>query len=464
MAVTKLWPIKGRLRQVLTYIKNPEKTVSCETETNELEAVIDYAVDSNKTEFVDGENEVIKSFVSGINCSPELATHEMMAVKKRFSKESDPVAYHGYQSFAPGEATPEIAHEISVKLARRLWGSRYQVVVATHLDKTNHLHSHFVINTVSFVDGIRFHSTAKDYHDMRAESDDLCLQYGLSIIEEPHYGRTKHYAEWRAEKEQRPTWRGLIRKDVDDAIDAAITEKQFFYNLVSLGYEIRNDRKDISVKPPGKQSFVRLCRNFGEEYSREVIRDRILLNERRKVLVPDIQRKNKYARYRGNEKPRKKATGFRALYLHYCYLLGYLPKSKPKSNKRLHFLLREDLIKMDEISKEARLLASNKIDTDEQLSSYKQSLNSKIDGLSTKRKELYNRKRSRSVKNVPEKLKNINDEISEISKELSKTKKEVKLCEQIEIRSEVMKEKIKTIKKEENQKKEMKQHEYGRFR
>ena len=152
------------------------------------------------------------------------------------------------------------------------------------------------------------------------------------------------------------------------------------------------------------------------------------------------------------------------MYLHYCYLLGYLPKSKPKSNKRLHFLLREDLIKMDEISKEARLLASNKIDTNEQLSSYKQSLNSKIDELSTKRKELYNRKRSRSVKNVPEKLKDINDEISEISKELSKTKKEVKLCEQIEIRSEVMKEKIKTIKKEENQKKEMKQHEYGRFR
>ena len=68
----------------------------------------------------------------------------MLAAKKRFGKEDGTVAYHGYQSFAPGEATPELAHEIGVKLATRLWGNRYQVIVATHLDKENHLHNHFV--------------------------------------------------------------------------------------------------------------------------------------------------------------------------------------------------------------------------------------------------------------------------------------------------------------------------------
>jgi hypothetical protein len=81
----------------------------------------------------------------------------MIAVKKHFGKEGGTTAYHGYQSFAPGEATPEITHEIAVKLAERLWGEKYQVVVATHLDKANHLHSHFVLNTLSFVDEKKFH-------------------------------------------------------------------------------------------------------------------------------------------------------------------------------------------------------------------------------------------------------------------------------------------------------------------
>jgi hypothetical protein len=77
----------------------------------------------------------MQQFVSGVNCHPATAREEMIAVKKRFGKEDGTVAYHGYQSFAPGEATPEMAHEIGVKLAQQLWGDKYQVIVATHLDK-----------------------------------------------------------------------------------------------------------------------------------------------------------------------------------------------------------------------------------------------------------------------------------------------------------------------------------------
>ena len=97
------------------------------------------------------------------------------------------------------------AYFIGIKLAARLWGDRYQVIVATHLDRENHLHNHFVLNTVSFVDGIKYHRTAKDYHDMQAVSDELCREYGLSVIENPQYGKSKHYGEWRAEQENRPT-------------------------------------------------------------------------------------------------------------------------------------------------------------------------------------------------------------------------------------------------------------------
>ena len=91
------------------------------------------------------------------------------------------MAYHGYQSFAPGEATPELAHEIGLALAKKLWGEKYQVLVATHLDRENHLHNHFVLNTVSFVDGIKYHRTEQDYFDMQRESDRLCREYGCLL-------------------------------------------------------------------------------------------------------------------------------------------------------------------------------------------------------------------------------------------------------------------------------------------
>ena len=190
MAVTSIWRVKGWLGKLVIYVENPDKTTNPKSVKAEgLEDVLRYAVNSSKTQKADDEDaEILHSFVSGINCHPSTARQEMNAVKKRFGKEGGVVAYHGYQSFAPGEATPEIAHEIGVKLAQELWGKGYQVIVATHLDKQNHLHSHFVVNTVSFVNGIRYHRTAKDYHDMQTISDRLCREYNLSVIENGKWG------------------------------------------------------------------------------------------------------------------------------------------------------------------------------------------------------------------------------------------------------------------------------------
>ena len=248
MAVTSIWRVNGWLGKVVVYVENPDKTTNpefyengdmTERECQGLDDVISYAVNSRKTEQHKEDSDVLERFVSGINCHPATARAEMMAVKKRFGKEDGTIAYHGYQSFAPGEATPEMAHKIGVELAQRLWGDRYQVVVATHLDKANHLHSHFVLNTVSFVDGIKYHRTAKDYHEMQTVSDTLCREYGLSVIENPQPGKGKHYGEWRAEQEQRPTWRGIVRSDVDEVIRQSMTERQFFENLHRKGYEVK---------------------------------------------------------------------------------------------------------------------------------------------------------------------------------------------------------------------------------
>ena len=403
--------------------------------------MIEYAVNSDKTEKQPREDtKVLQRFVSGVNCFPGTAREEMMAVKRRFGKENGTVAYHGYQSFAPGDATPEIAHEIGVKLAQRLWGDRYQVLVATHLDHENHLHNHFVVNTVSFVDGIKYYRSEKDYWKLRRISDELCREYGLSVIENPQRGKSQHYGEWRAEKEGRPTWNSSIKDDIDEAIRQSMTERQFWAYLQSHGYQVKIG-KDISVRQPGKERFVRLARNLGDEYTLEHIQERIVSHSRGTVL-PEVERKAQRTEYRRDLSRVKKATGFRALYYHYCYLLGFFPQKKPKYNKRVHYLLREDLMKMDVISEEAKLLARCQIDTAEQLSSYHSKLEAQIDTMTAKRTALYKSQRTVAVKNDTEKLAAVKAEAYALSKELKRLRKEVRLCEDIATRSGAIMEKV----------------------
>lgn len=456
MAVTSIWRVKGWLGKVVIYVENPRKTTNpvyyekedmTERQMQGLSDVIAYAMSSKKTQPTNESAEVMQQFVSGINCYPSTAREEMLAVKRRFGKEDGTVAYHGYQSFAPGEVTPELAHQIGIELAQQLWGDKYQVIVATHLDKDNHIHSHFVVNTVSFIDGIKYHRTEKDYYEMRKASDELCREYRLSVIENPQPGKSKQYGEWRAEQEQRPTWRGIVRTDVDESIRKAMTERQFFDNLRKKGYEIKTG-KDISVRPPSKPRFVRLARNFGEDYSIEGIRKRILEQNRRILPEPEPKPKVYHAKLKGSFQTTKKITGFRALYLHYCYLLGCFPKGRKPNNKRIHFLLREDLIKLDAITKEVRLLAEHRIDTAQQLSSYKSELERRVEILTTARRKLYRQQRTVAVKTDADRMSQVKAQISALSRELATIRKEVKLCDDIAIRSGVMKEKIRAVRED----------------
>jgi len=146
MATTSLWRVHGWLGKLVVYVENPDKTENpaffekpdvTEQQTQELADVIEYAVNAQKTVALSGDETipVTRQFVSGVNVSPVTARDSMMRTKREFRKTDGVAAYHGYQSFAPGEATPEVAHEIGMKLARQLWGGKYQVLVATHLDK-----------------------------------------------------------------------------------------------------------------------------------------------------------------------------------------------------------------------------------------------------------------------------------------------------------------------------------------
>ena len=462
MAVTSLWRVNGWLGKVMIYVENPEKTTNpayfakqnmTDMQAQGLSDVIEYALNQEKTYHEDAGN--LKSLVSGINCYPGTAREEMLRVKRQYGKEDGTVAYHGYQSFGPGEATPEIAHEIGVKLAQRLWGDRYQVLVATHLDHTNHLHNHFVLNTVSFKDGIKYHRTKDDYDAMRKASDDLCREYGLSVIDNPLPGKADHYAAWKAKQEGRPIWPNLVRDDVDEAIRQSMTMQQFWANLKKRGYEIKA-KKLLYLKPPGSDYFCRIERHFGHDYSVEGIADRILAQRARERVLPEPEREFKKVPFKGKTDKVRKITGFRALYIHYCFLLGYIPMKSPHSNKRLHFLLREDLLKMEAISNEVRLLARCHIDTAEQLSSYQESVEAKIEAVKGKRKVLYKRQRTVSVKSDEQKLEALKADIDALSAELKALRKEVRLCEGIAERSGIMLEKLRKVQKETYKEKEEK--------
>ena len=486
MATTSIWSIKGWLGKVVIYVENPNKTVNPEItklpelfnmeEENKqsLSDVIAYAINDEKTrqyekagaghtDEIDNEDEVVmQQYVSGINCTPTTARTEMMAVKKRYGKDEGIMAFHGYQSFAPGECTPAIAHEIGIKLAEELWGSRFQVLVATHLDKAHHLHNHFVVNSVSFADGKRYHRTNQDYKDMRNISDRLCREYGLSVIEKPKPGKSKHYGEWRAEREGKPTYRGLVKSDVDEAIQKARTEKQFYYYLKEKGYSFKFG-KDITVCPEGRDRGLKLARNFGEEYTIEAICRRILEQTvESKSFTPPIKIEKKPCAVilHGSLQQTRKIGGLRGLYLHYCYLLGILPKNRsPINQKQMHFLLREDLRKLNIISKETRLLCHYRIDTTEQLFSLKEDLQGQMSELIEKRKHL--RYRCRSIREKG-KLTEVKAEIFTLTKQIGKLREEVILCDGIAARSGVIKEKLKIVRQEKNQEKEEKQHEHIR--
>lgn len=246
--------------QVIHYAQNPEKTTEASRKKlHEIEGIVDYAADDLKTERC--------TYVTGIHLdSVETAAAEFMEVKQMEGKLGGRVCYHGYQSFREDEVDAATAHKIGVALASELWGDRFQVVVATHCN-TNHYHNHFVLNSVSDVDGLKFYNSPADYRRMREVSDRLCKEYGLSVIKYPE-GKGKNYGELVAEKEGKPTRRGIIKADLDRAIEASLTEQEFWakpgYNVnvatVSeyiIGNYISADRTDTKTFIP---FLEKLCR------------------------------------------------------------------------------------------------------------------------------------------------------------------------------------------------------------
>ena len=204
MAYTSVIPVR-RLDRTVDYVQNKAKTTP-----KSLEEAVDYAANRDKTESA--------CFEKGLGCTTTSAFEDMRLNTLRWHKETGVQGYHLVQSFAEGEVTPELAHQIGVEFAEQLLLGKYQAIVTTHLN-TKHYHNHIVWSAVSLEDGKKYHSNSKSYYtEVRALSDALCQKYGLSIIETPESLRGKRqYEKWKAEENNQPTWRTAIRQDVDEA-------------------------------------------------------------------------------------------------------------------------------------------------------------------------------------------------------------------------------------------------------
>ena len=369
MAYTSVIPVR-RLDQAVKYVMNKEKTTAVS-----LQDALDYAANRDKTEQ--------SCFESSYACTLETAFADMRQTKERWHKSGGVQGYHLVQSFAAGEVSPELAHQIAKELADRVLGGRYEYVIGTHLN-TGHIHSHIVWNSVSCVDGKKYRSNYKSYvTEIRAVSDELCRKYKLSVIDTENSNHVaKPYAEWLAEKNNQPTWRTAIRQDVDEAIQQSLTWRQFLTVLDRKGYEVRMGRKYPVLSPPGKERFVRF-KTLGKRYTPEAIQTRILYPQSYHPYVenpPTIQ----HGRLHSGKKPHRKLTGLRALYYRYLYELGALPR-KPR---RPSYAVRQDAYKLDQRIRQIEFLSRNNIDTLTQLETHRQALQTEIRQLLTKRKQL----------------------------------------------------------------------------
>lgn len=288
MATTRLIPLhagKGRtvaeaLGRTTDYVKNPEK--------------------------MNGGN-----LVTAYQCNPSIVNQEFLFAKRQYAtitgrdqKEHEVIAYHLRQSFKPGEITPELANKIGYELAMSLTKGKHAFIVCTHVDK-KHIHSHIVFNSTALDCTRKFRNFLGSSFAVRKISDLLCLENGLSVIENPKPSRGS-YGTWLGEKPS------TIREQLERMIDAALIGckdfDSFLVALKKLGVEVKRGRH-LAFKIPGGKRFVR-CDSLSEDYTEAAILERIsgkrIVTSEKKQAAPslliDIQAKLQQAHSPGFER------------------------------------------------------------------------------------------------------------------------------------------------------------------
>lgn len=435
MTTTKIWKVQKRLDHVINYATNEEKTKNNYSEYgmdefDSIRQVMTYATNPDKTEK--------QFYTTGINCEVKDAVKQMQFVKTLYGKENGILAFHAYQSFNEGEVTPEIAHEIGVKLANEMWGDRFQVVISTHLN-TGHLHNHFVINSVSFKDGKKYYSNLTNTALLRKTSDEICEEYGLSVLKEKTCKSGINFENFYKKSMRDSDYYKFAKEDIDYAIKHSYTLKQFQQTLVLMGYNYYYRADKLSVRREPYKRNIRVERAFGEKYSLENIKRRILENDyiKQERIIPYKVIGHRHFITRDRIRKKYKTKGIVALYYYYRYLL------KLYTRKNIQYKLtpemRAEVKKMDEYSERIRFLCKYKLETLDNVDELKaKKLREKQDILNARNRLYYKRGK---VDNETDKNE-MTKQIVAVTTELKRVKKEIRMCNQVTDNVPSMKEQI----------------------
>ena len=325
MAVTKILARRGGLRQAIEYVLNGDKT----------------------------EEQILTATQ---NCTKESACHNMLSAKLRWNKMDKVQLYHIIQSFRPGEISPELALEIAQKFVQEPLPG-YQAVIGVHVDK-KHIHAHIVFNSVNQMTGEKYHSNAQSYYQqIRAISDRLCREHGLSVIMSGEPAKAVSYIEWLRQSKGQPTFRSMLEADLREAIEDANDIGHFFLLMEHKGYEIYHGNR-LGFRLRGQERFMypeRKDRRFSEDGIRAAIAGNLeAIEEGRR---PAVISRTRYQPYRKHPK----YTGFLALYVHYLYLLGKIGQRQYPPRMTPH--LRKAAMEFDAYREQFAFLRENGITT-----------------------------------------------------------------------------------------------------
>lgn len=340
--------------------------------------------------------------MGAINCQTDMAFEQMMDTKKQFGKTDKRQGYHIILSFKEDEVEPDRAFEITQKFAAEYLGDAYEAVFVVH-DNTDHVHSHIVFNSVSFVDGKKYRYEKGDWAKyIQPITNKLCQEYGLSIIDVEDGSKEKqheNYKDWSEYREGSFVWADMIKRDLDACILQANDFSGFLELLSEKGYEVKQG-KYLAVRPQGMTRFRR-CKTLGENYSQEAIVERIAKedlsfyqsqNEEKQAAIVKCYVK----RYR-----RAKMSGLQKRYYAKLYRIGKL-KKKPYSQV---WKYKDDIRKMHKLQEQYLFLVRHKIESAEELVSV-------LDNLTDKKKEA-SKEKSKTYKSK-ERFKDIFDKAEQI--------------------------------------------------
>ena len=367
MATTSLWPIKMTIDKTINYVENKDKT---KIPLSDLSTTIDYAQNKNKTEE--------QFYVTGINCDSDNVYQDMIRVKKAYNKFNGIQGFHGYQSFKEKEVTPELAHKIGIEFAKEMWGDDFQVVVTTHLN-TNHIHNHFVVNSVSIKDGHKYNYSNKEMARLRKTNDLICEEHNLSHLEERPTPKKHIDFNYYLNHDNYSIRTQAV---IDMAIKNALNYSDFKSIMQKNNYEVIERYGKLSVRSLNKNRNIRIERQYGSDYSIERINERIIEEVPDKLTMEELEQYNYHKRnYIKNQ------NSIIAQFLFIIFKIKVYQKS-PR-NYPLSPAMRKEVEKMERYSMEIIFLNDNRIDTKEELQLFKQMNKELLDDMLYMRKRTY---------------------------------------------------------------------------